>query len=1360
MKRFPLFLLFLIAISFNSYAQLSKTTPFVDWTTQEAVQQVYKENVIYHDVDSGYTFIAGATYASGHYDLIVSKISSSGDIAWTKTYGSSNSADDAASGIAMDENRNIYVCGTVFIDSTNYNDFVLIKYKPGGSVDWTETYNGTGSLHDEALDIFYDQSSGTILVTGTGYNSNSDLDFITLQYDVSGSRQWDSYYDYNGDDDVSTDVLVSDNYVYVTGACKYQQWQWYTHIVQYDLTGSYVGYDEVTSGSITGDIVGDFFRDTLGNIYITGSRNDTTSYNYFTVKYDSVLNNKWSKTYNAPHGKDDYATGLWVDGGGNVYVTGAATDTVNGFDIHTIKYDSSGTVVWTKTWNDTTNNANDSAVAIIGDTAGYLYIVASTYRADNRDYLILKYDTAGNEQWNINYNGLSNGDDIPTGVAKEPGTEDIYVTGTAEGDTSLTYLTLRLKELDVILPQDTADTLFTWDYIANLGQLINTDTVVDTNVVYYNPNSYPVMCFQDDAFSYVWPKYDTSSSGNDSIHRIDLSFETESTLKARGYNEKEYYTNYYLGYSESRGKVPHYGNLLYEGVWSNIDIECGSDNYGFKYYINVKPSGSISSIQFTFSGQDTLLVDGSGNLLIVSAFDTLVQPKPAAWEIDNSGSKTNLGWTASYSVNSNIVTLSAGGSYNSSRTLVLAVGWESISGTSCQNASGNIDWSTFFGGNDSDWGLDVVTDDVNSSYFVGKTRSSELTFPVTTGANQAKFNGVQDGYLAKFDQYTVRKWTTYYGGSMYDAIQGVVYNSSATATNGEIYVVGTTESIDLTIEPQTNPNDGSYYKPALAGNKDAFIARFDKNGVLSWSSYIGGASDDEGRSITVDYNGDVYVGGNTSSTDTYANSCQATGSTGNQFPLCNPGSGAYYQSSNAGNDDIFITGFHLNNNLWWSTLYGSDADDKLYEIHFAKGPGDTGADYVYLAGKTAKTSPSSPSYGSSYDGSVPTNGEFPLCDISGTTDFFQAGSGGFVSQFKMGLGILNWATNMNYISSFQTLADSEYEFYVAGFSDGSTGTSSCSPQTGGYLPVCNANGGYNYTTSGDLYIAKFDKQQLDLKWSTLYPGTTDLLNNGTYQGGGVQGNPGLAHYDKILDATTDDADNLYIIGSVILSGFSTVSSTPSGMYYDNSYSGGYYNDLSDAFLLSFDPYNNRTWATYFGQDATSGADWNGHPAYVDVGAAITTYKTKDLYIAGYAGSFESCSQGFPYYDPGTQPTGTAFYFQRDNQNSNYRWDAFYSRFNLLSIGVGIEENKDENISLPGLNIYPNPAKGLINVYFEKDTKGTLNMYSYTGQLVKTLKVNARKGQTLQLATGDLVTGVYFLQLQTNNNTQTIKFIKQ
>src|SRR5262249_19118573 len=79
--------------------------------------------------------------------------------------------------------------------------------------------------------------------------------------------------------------------------------------------------------------------------------------------------------------------------------------------------------------------------------------------------------------------------------------------------------------------------------------------------------------------------------------------------------------------------------------------------------------------------------------------------------------------------------------------------------------------------------------------------------------------------------------------------------------------------------------------------------------VLSYSSYLGGAGDDQALGIAVDGAGNTYVTGSTLSAD---------------FPLRNP-----FQSTLGGGTDVFVTKFNsLGNDLVYSTYVGGSGNEQ------------------------------------------------------------------------------------------------------------------------------------------------------------------------------------------------------------------------------------------------------------------------------------------------------------------------------------------------------------------------------------------------------------------------------------------------
>jgi len=100
--------------------------------------------------------------------------------------------------------------------------------------------------------------------------------------------------------------------------------------------------------------------------------------------------------------------------------------------------------------------------------------------------------------------------------------------------------------------------------------------------------------------------------------------------------------------------------------------------------------------------------------------------------------------------------------------------------------------------------------------------------------------------------------STFLGGSQYDQCGGVAIDSS-----GNVYVSGGTISEDFPKTP------GAYDESYNGGNRDGFVAKFDadlKN--LLASSFLGGSSQDHcGGFMSIDIDGNVYVVGDTWSSD-------------------------------------------------------------------------------------------------------------------------------------------------------------------------------------------------------------------------------------------------------------------------------------------------------------------------------------------------------------------------------------------------------------------------------------------------------------------------------------------------------------
>ncbi|MDX1488103.1 MAG: SBBP repeat-containing protein, partial [Acidiferrobacterales bacterium] len=106
-------------------------------------------------------------------------------------------------------------------------------------------------------------------------------------------------------------------------------------------------------------------------------------------------------------------------------------------------------------------------------------------------------------------------------------------------------------------------------------------------------------------------------------------------------------------------------------------------------------------------------------------------------------------------------------------------------------------------------------------------------------------------------------YSTFLGGSDQGSLQLNEFTTgTAVDSHGNLYVTGFTLSLDF---PTLNAMQGSHAFDG--GQRDAFVAKFDRNGNAQYVTYLGGDGQDQGFSIAVDESGVTYVAGLTRSTD-------------------------------------------------------------------------------------------------------------------------------------------------------------------------------------------------------------------------------------------------------------------------------------------------------------------------------------------------------------------------------------------------------------------------------------------------------------------------------------------------------------
>lgn len=180
--------------------------------------------------------------------------------------------------------------------------------------------------------------------------------------------------------------------------------------------------------------------DARGNVYVTGEKgSEETLADYTTVKYYPNGDTAWTRRYDGPNGTLDLAYDIAVDGLGNVYVTGWSEGVGTYVDYATVKYDSSGTLLWLRRYDGPAASL-DGARALALDSRGNAYVTGTSAGAlapGRLDYATIRYYPNGDTAWVRRYVGPNLENEAYAITADEDG--NVYVTGKSRCDGYMNY---------------------------------------------------------------------------------------------------------------------------------------------------------------------------------------------------------------------------------------------------------------------------------------------------------------------------------------------------------------------------------------------------------------------------------------------------------------------------------------------------------------------------------------------------------------------------------------------------------------------------------------------------------------------------------------------------------------------------------------------------------------------------------------------------------------------------------------------------------------------------------------------------------------------------------------------------------
>ncbi|MBV7339121.1 SBBP repeat-containing protein [Chloroflexi bacterium TSY] len=276
------------------------------------------------------------------------------------------------------------------------------------------------------------------------------------------------------------------------------------------------------------------------------------------------------------------------------------------------------------------------------------------------------------------------------------------------------------------------------------------------------------------------------------------------------------------------------------------------------------------------------------------------------------------------------------------------------------------------------------------------------------------------------------RYSTFLGGNKREDVEGVVVDSS-----GAIYIAGSTESTSF---PKQNAYQGS-----KLGEDDAFVSKINAAGnALVYSTYLGGSDGDQAISIAIDSSNNVYVTGDTRSTDfPTRNALQSK---------CTP----IHPSVSTCMGDAFVTKLNANGNgLVYSTYLGG--------IHIDRGGGIAvdNSGNAYVVGTTSSEDfPTKNPYQSQKKGDG-LDVFVSKLNANGKSLIFSTYLGGNENESGAGIAVTSGGNA-----------------YVTGFTNSSN------------FPTKNAAQS-NLSGSGDAFVTKLNKAGDGLEYSTYLGGSNE-----------------------------------------------------------------------------------------------------------------------------------------------------------------------------------------------------------------------------------------------------------------------------
>jgi len=1232
--------------------------------------------------------------------------------------------------VKTDASGNIYTLGAT-TTSNSTTDILLSKKNSSGVTLWTKQINGTANYHDFGAGMVI-TSGGDVYITGAITNNTTTLapDLILRKYNSSGTQQFSSTYAGAGYGAVGKDIVLdASSNSYITGAEYNSSLSANILTISFNSSGSQrwatlFDYNGLNDGGVK-------IATKSTNVTVTGAvTQGTNSYKIATLSFTAATGaiSETVTTGSTMTSSVEIVTGMTTDASGNTYICGATEVSGQGYNMYVAKLTSSLTIAWQQTYNGS-SNLDDQAKGIQVDASGNVYITGySTSSTLGKEIRTIKYNSSGTLQWNNVINSTGNNADQAYDMEIDA-SSNIYVVGSIASDINqLDYYTVKYNSSGTKIWDIQTDGSHLNDQATNVT-LDSLNNVIVTGESETMTNTYVYTTVKYVQKDIIVPTDFNGESPNNNImfykNKGQLINTSDSLIPdIKYYTNNTYPSLYFKEHAQSFifSKIDtiaatvdtlHRVDLTFNGVnESSKTYPLDQQEKGFlNYYLGHLDSNGVVGVLGNkrlittniYNNIDLMTTSNQNGIKYYFIVKPGADMRDIQMEFTGATSFSLNGTTNYLSVNSNI------GQIIFDKPIAYQL---TSSNSTVAVTSFSPTWTT--------------NGASNKYKFNNGTYTSSLTLIVEVDQG--------NGTLSSTSSVDNLYWSSYYGtGGGRESGQSIKNDNS-----GNIYLGGFSNN-------PTFPTTTGAYQTAYLSNdlNNGILIKFNSSRQRQWSTYYGGSSEDQIKSISFDNtSSQIYACGHTWSSD---------------FPTKNKG-GANVSPSFQGGVDGFVASFKSFDGFQtWSNLIGTSGDDRGYSMHID----NSGNKYIvgYTSTGLSLTNVASYYMQNTYGGGA---------------------SDGFILHYNS-TDQLRWLTyyggnDVDYPKSVTT--DVSGNIIVWGQTNSTTFNTYNPDPIGNTAIYTTANAGFT-----DFFIVKFNSSGSRL-WSTLYGGDSDdwaadgdgivtvgndifcfgttsstnlpikqFGSTATYNLNGPQDcyivcfnssyQKKWATYYGGSDAdwangiTKDANNNIFTTGGTSSSDYLTATQTG---FYHSSFNGGAPGiAYQDVFVTAYA--NNSyapVWSTFMGGNLS------------DAGNSLSLFGTK-LFMTG-----ESLSYGFNSNIPFqvVDPGNSAYqYTPISNQTGN--GDIIIAEFNVnnMSTQVGIKEINNHDF---GLSVFPNPFASEVSINGLSE-KMTTEIYDALGKLVVTDMVKPEKN-IVNLTI--LNSGVYFMKIiNLNGNYKTYKIIK-